>query len=94
MEIFLNILIIFSLFLFVYFLFKPKKQPNSKEQKQEELYLSYKERIMSELSTIEDFDERQKKKIALLKVFATELKYNLFFDEEEVKTLIQNLANY
>ena len=94
MEIFLKILIIFSLFLFVYFLFKPKKQPKSKEQKQEELYLSYKERIMSELSTIEDFDERQKKKIALLKVFATELKYNLFFDEEEVKTLIQNLANY
>ena len=94
MEILFNALIILILFGFLFLLFKPKKQPKSKEQKQEEIRLNYKERLITELSAIENFDERQKKKIALLKVFAKELEFNLFFDSEETKMLIQDLAKY
>lgn len=94
MEILFNALIILALLGFLLLLFKPKKQAKSKEQKQEEICLSYKERLNTELLAIENFDERQKKKIALLKVFAKELEFNLFFDEYEVKTLIQELARH
>lgn len=94
MEKIFNALIILILFGFLFLLFKPKKQPKSKEQKQEEIYLNYKERLNTELLAIENFDERQKKKIALLKVFAKELEFNLFFDSEETKMLIQDLAKY
>lgn len=94
MEIFFNAIIILILCGFLFLLFKPKKEVKSKEQKQEEIYLSYKERLNTELLAIENFDERQKKKIALLKVFAKELEFNLFFDSEETKILIQDLAKY
>ena len=94
MEILFNALIILALLGFLLLLFKPKKQPKSKEQKQEEICLSYKKRLNTELLAIENFDERQKKKIALLKVFAKELEFNLFFNEYEVKALIQELARH
>lgn len=94
MEILFNALIILALLGFLLLLFKPKKQAKSKEQKQEEICLSYKERLNTELLAIENFDERQKKKIALLKVFAKELEFNLFFNEYEVKALIQELARH
>lgn len=94
MEILFNALIILALLGFLLLLFKPKKQAKSKEQKQEEICLSYKERLNTELLAIENFDERQKKKIALLKVFAKELEFNLFFNECEVKALIQELARH
>lgn len=79
---------------FLFLLLKPKIEPKSKEQKQEEIRISYKERLNSELSAIENPNERQTKKIALLKVFAKELEFNLFFDKDEVKGLIQELASY
>ena len=94
MEILFNALIILILLGFLFLLFKPKKQPKSKEQKQEEIRLNYKERLNTELLAIENFDERQKKKIALLKVFAKELEFNLFFDKEEAQRLIKELASY
>ena len=94
MEIFFNILIILALFGFLFLLFNPKKEAKSKEQKQEEIYLNYKERLNTELLAIENFDERQKKKIALLKLFAKELEFNLFFDREEIQVLIKELASY
>ena len=94
MEILFNALIILILFGVLFLLFKPKKQAKSKEQKQEEICLNYKERLNTELLAIENFDERQKKKIALLKVFAKELEFNLFFDREETQNLIKELAGY
>jgi Tfp pilus assembly protein PilO len=93
MEMFSNILIILMLIGFLFFLVKPKKQPKSKEQKQEEIRLSYHQKLNAELLHIKNPDERQQKKIALLKVFAKELQFNLFFDKEEVKILIQELSN-
>ena len=94
MEIFFTILAIFILLGFLFLLLKPKKQPKSKEQKQEEIRQNFLQRLDAELSVTQNHDERQTKKIALLKVFAKELEFNLFFDKDEVKVLIQELASY
>ncbi|WP_041959266.1 hypothetical protein [Sulfurospirillum arsenophilum] len=94
METFFSILLILILLGFLFLVLKPRKQPKSKEQKQEEIRLNYIEKLNAELSAIQNSDERQMKKIALLKVFAKELEFNLFFDKDEVKMLIQELASY
>jgi len=92
-EIFFTILAILILFGFLFLILQPKKQPKSKEQKQEEIRQNFLQRLNTELSATQNPDERQTKKIALLKVFAKELEFNLFFDKEEVKVLIQELAS-
>ena len=94
MEVFFSILTMLILFGFLYFVLKPKKEPKTKEQKQEEIRQDFLQRLNAELSGTQNPDERQMKKIALLKTFAKELEFNLFFDKDEVKTLIQELANY
>ena len=94
MEIFFTILAILMLLGVLFLVLKPKKQPKSKAQKQEEIRQNFLQRLDAELSATQTPNERQTKKIALLKVFAKELEFNLFFDKEEVKTLIQELANY
>ena len=81
--------------LFILFLIlKPQTKPKSKEQKQEEIRLQYLQKLQSELGSIENPEERQKRKITLLKVFAKELEFNLFFDKEETQNLIKELASY
>ena len=94
MEIFFNALIILALFGFLFLLFKPKKEAKSKEQKQEEIRLNYQKKLHNELLDNQDPEERQKKKIVLLKLFAKELEFNLFFDREETQMLIKELAGY
>jgi hypothetical protein len=94
MEIFFSTLAILTLLGFLILVLKPKKEPKSKEQKQEEIRQNFLQRLDAELSATQNHDERQMKKIALLKTFAKELEFNLFFDKDEVKTLIQELANY
>ncbi len=94
MESFTNVFVILVALGFLYLLLKPHKQPKTKAQKQEEIRLKYQQRLRKELSNINDTEERTKKKTDLLKVFAKELEFNLFFDKEEVRVLIQELANY
>lgn len=94
MEIFGSILAIILLMTFLFFTLKPQKSPKSKEQKQAEIFLRYQHKLQTELDTVSDANERQRRKIALLKEFAKELEFNLFFDKEEVKILIQKLAIY
>ncbi|MDD3324441.1 MAG: hypothetical protein PHN38_04915 [Sulfurospirillaceae bacterium] len=94
MEIVSTTAVIITLFGFSYLLLKPKKQPKSKAQKQEEIRQNYQKRLMAELLHVENPIERQNKKISLLKEFAKELEFNLFFDENEVKALIKELAGY
>lgn len=94
MEIFISILLILIFFGFLWLVLKPKKEPKSKEKKQEEIRVQYHMRLKTELSGIDTPDERQKRKIALLKLFAKELEFNLFFDKEDVRALIQTLASY
>ena len=94
MEIFLKGIIILITLGFIVLLLKPKKQPKSKEQKQEELRIAYLEKMHVQLSVIDNPEKRQAKKIALLQEFAKELEFNLFFDKDEVKRLIKELAAY
>jgi len=94
MESFTNIFVIIFALGFLFLFMKPHKQPKSKAQKQEEIRLKYHQRLNTELLKIDDDKERQKRKTALLKVFAKELEFNLFFDASEVKTLIRELAGY
>lgn len=77
----------------LFLVLKPKKQPKSKAQKQEEIRQNFLQRLNTELSATQNPDERQMKKIALLKVFAKELEFNLFFDKEETQHLIKELAS-
>jgi len=92
-EIFGSILAILILSSLLFFILKPQTKPKSKEQKQEEIRLHYQKKLQTELESIANVDERQKRKIALLKHFAKELEFNLFFDKDEVKMLIQELAS-
>ena len=82
MEIFFSILAILILVGFLYFVLNPKKEPKTKEQKQEEIRQNFLQRLNAELSGTQNPDERQMKKIALLKTFAKELEFNLFFDKD------------
>lgn len=92
METFFTVLAILMLLGVLFLILKPKKQPKSKEQKQEEIRQNFLQRLDAELSATQNPDERQMRKIALLKTFAKELEFNLFFDKNEVQELIQNLA--
>jgi len=89
-----QILIFSCAFVAFYFWLKPSTKPKSTPQKQEEIREMYRQRMHTELSSIEKSDERQMKKVDLLKTFAKELEFNLFFDKDEVKVLIQELAKY
>ena len=92
MEIFGSIFAILILSSLLFFILKPQRKPKSKEQKQVEIRLHYQKKLQTELESIANVDERRKRKIALLKHFAKELEFNLFFDKDEVKMLIQKLA--
>lgn len=90
----MEFIIILIMLGFLYLIFKPKAQPKSKEQKQQEIIEAYKRKLDSKLSGIEDKSLLIKQKTALLKTFSSELNRNLFFDKEEVRELIQELAAY
>lgn len=94
MEIFFGIFCIFIALVALFFLCKPTEKPKSKEQKQDEIKQMYQQKLQTELACIDDANERQKRKIALLKLFAKELEFNLFFDKEETQRLMQELACY
>ena len=88
-------LILFICLGFLYLLFKPSRKLKTKEQKQAEILAGYRQEMDSELTKyVDDKNLFLEKKTALLKVFAEELNRNLFFDEDEVRALIQKLANY
>ena len=93
-RIFLEIIIIIIALGFLYFIMKPSAKPKSKQQKQQEIYVAYKRKLDSNLSGIDDRTILIKKKTALLKSFSAELHRNLFFDEDEVRELIEKLAKY
>lgn len=89
-----QILLFSCAFVAIYFWLKPRTKPKSSPQKQEEIREMYRQRLQTELSNIQNADERQTKKIALLKAFAKELEFNLFFDKNEVQVLMKELAGY
>ncbi len=78
----------------IYFLLQTNKKPQkkSKAQKQEEIKKVYKKRLENELFGIDGKEELIQKKTKLLQTFSSELSRNLFFDKEEARTLLQELA--
>ena len=94
MDFFMMLIIILLACLFLVLMLRPKQYAKTHAQKKEEITLQYQQKLAEALHTIEDADERQKQKIILLKRFAKELEFNLFFTKEEVKALIQSLAEY
>lgn len=89
-----QILLLSSILLFVYFWLKPHTKPKPSPQKQEEIREMYRQRLHTELERIQNPEDRQTKKIALLKEFAKELEFNLFFDKNDVQVLMKELARY
>lgn len=90
----MEIIIIIIAIGLLYMIFKPAAKTKSKKQKQVEILETYKRKLDSELSGIEDRSLLIKKKTELLKSFSSELNRNLFFDENEVRKLIEKLASY
>lgn len=84
-------IVIILLLIGAFFIFSPKKEVKTKAQKQEELYSSYKNIMQKELSNLNQ-TEYKDKKIALLKSFAKELEFNIFFDKDETYELIRRLS--
>lgn len=75
-----------------------KKSGNSvrtKSEKQDQIKRSYKSYLDEKLSPLKDNRSKLlEEKTKILKRFSKELHRNLFFDENEAKTLIQELAAY
>lgn len=88
----MEILIIIIVLFFIYLLLKPAKAIKSKEEKQNEIAAGYKQKLLESLSGMAREEERRERKTELLKLYAKELNRNLFFDENEVRALIQELA--
>lgn len=76
----------------IFFLFLPKKEVKSKEQKQHELFLEYEKRMKKELSNIKNMKIYNQKKINILKSFSKELEFNIFFDQEDIRSMIKVLS--
>jgi len=76
-------------------LLKPGAAPKSKQEKQAQIKASYLLFLDQKLSPFKDDRERfMNEKAKLLKRFSKELRHNLFFDEEEVRALLRELAYF
>ena len=93
MDIFLNILIVFIMLFFLYILISPNKSKNVKSsvKKKEELIEHYIIKLRNELDDLSG-DERKTRKTELLKLYAKELEFNIYFDKDEIKNVIKELA--
>jgi hypothetical protein len=70
-------------------------QVRSKEEKQAQIKKSYIRYLDEKLTPFKnDKDALIAQKTKILKEFAKELNQNLFFDEEEARSLLQELASY
>ncbi len=74
---------------------KPTQKHKSKIQKQAEILENYKQKMNNDLV---EYDGNKalflEKKTELLKVFAQELSMNMFFDKDETRELIRELASH
>ena len=92
----ISILIVVG-FLLLVILFTLKKStpqvPKTKEEKCQEIIASYKKRLEEELRPLkDDYDVMLAKKSALLRDFSVELSHNIFFDKDEMRDVIKELA--
>lgn len=95
----INIILLLSITVILIILFQ-KFSPATKNGvkptaiKKEELIYGYEQRMQKTIDTYHLNNELLKlKKMEILKEISTELSTNIFFDKNEVKELIQKLAN-
>lgn len=75
-----------------YLCFKPK-EVKSKAQKRNEILSEYKKQLQEALKPLEgDSESLNKKKSSLLKTYSDELARNIFFDQDEIREIIIELA--
>jgi len=91
---FFSIIAIILLLSLLFLVLKPRKKTKTKAQKQEEIREMYRQKLKTGLANIQNTETRQKRKLVLLKAYAKELEFNLFFDKDEVKVLMEELASY
>ena len=73
----------------------PAGQPKTKLQKRAEIIAGYKCRMDEVLSPyLDDKEALQTKKTQLLREFSIEVSNNIFFDADEVRKVIRELAQY
>jgi len=95
----LNIVLIVSVSVILYFLVQKLLLSNKKEikptaVKKEELIMGFELRMRKTIETYHGNAEMLKtQKMKTLKEISAELSTNIFFDKQEVKELIQKLAN-
>jgi len=95
----LDIILVVSILVIIVFLVKKLANPINKEtkspkRKKEEITLEYEEEMKKVLLTYNHDEQTLKlKKTQLLKQISTELSTNIFFDKQEVREVIQKLAN-
>lgn len=95
MEKFATIVVICILLGFMWLLLKPSLRPKSKQEKQQEIIASYKLYLDQKLTPHKDDREKlMEEKTKVLKRFSKELRHNLFFDEDEARALIRELASF
>ena len=87
------ILIVVAFVLIVRYFFKTPKYIKPAHIKKEEIFNTYKEQMVNIKDLYKDDEETLKQqKMIFLKSVNAELHKNLFFDEEEIKAVIQELA--
>jgi len=95
----LNLILIASILVIVYFLVKmflntTKKEAKPVEVKKEEIIRNYENQMRELLNTYKNDDTSlTANKTALLKKISKELSTNIFFDKDEVRSIIQKLVN-
>jgi hypothetical protein len=92
-----SLLAILLLSTILYMTLNPRKKhtPKSAHDKKREIIETYKQQMYEALAPLQDNAEILKqKKSALLKEISIELSRNIFFDHDEMRAVIQELAHY
>ena len=79
----------------IYFTIKGKSSVDvkTKAQKKAEIITQYKDKLQKELEPLKDEkNQRIRKKTKLLQEFSAELSRNIFFDKDEIRTIISELS--
>ena len=93
-DIILGILIVVFFVLVIRHFIKPKHDIKPNHVKKEEIIADYEQQMYNLLEKYKE-DEKllKEQKMILLKHISVELHKNIFFDEEEIKIIIQHLAS-
>lgn len=87
-------IVIFILIIIFTLRSSPTSRVQSKEQKCQEIIQQYRQQLRSALEPLEaDNEAMQAKKSELLKKFSNELSRNIFFDQDEIRDIIQDLLS-